>query len=400
MLDRPHRVDRVEGVRGEGQRAHVRRDATVRTSGENASCRAHDAERDIDAERPRALIGRPPKDLGVLGLVPEIRLEQRPSGEIGKKALEETSLAFEVVGGGCRALERREVDAHVGPERLLVRTRGRGRRGADQRPQDIGPGRHDAQERDEGRHPGAGREERRIDANRLDDSAVKLPVGAYLAGVEQPGPDDIQLSARGIVPPGDEGRCGQLELVARLPGEPERPDDPEPMVEGIEENPVQADGEPQQRQEREAEAPPAGRVPVTTGGPRGRRQRDDRQERDEIARAPRPPSPPDEVRGVDRRQGCQETGKERRSPGTQSRESEQTRHGQHRERKEHDDPGGGTDEEAREAFDQRGEVIPEQAARDRVAEAVAGCSELESTDPEVGRGRGHDGSGESRDTDR
>src|SRR5258706_9041597 len=66
VLDRPHRVDRVEGAGAEGQCTDVRRDATALVSRQDTAREAHRVERDVDTKWTGSLLRRPPEELGVL----------------------------------------------------------------------------------------------------------------------------------------------------------------------------------------------------------------------------------------------------------------------------------------------------------------------------------------------
>src|SRR5262245_46200877 len=98
VLNRPHRVDEVEAVSAKWQRAHVGEGKARPPWPIEIRGLARCGERDVDAEWPRTLISRPAQDLGVLGLIPEIRLEQRAALQIWEELLEQLALTLDVIG--------------------------------------------------------------------------------------------------------------------------------------------------------------------------------------------------------------------------------------------------------------------------------------------------------------
>src|SRR3972149_4247567 len=121
VLDRPHGGDEIEDITPKGKRPYVRHGKRGSMSLEDLGSVLHGVERDVDSGGPRPLFGRPAQDLGVLRLVPQVRLEDPPSPDRREKLLVEQALAFEIIPRGSRPLERREGGRHGGPEGQIAR---------------------------------------------------------------------------------------------------------------------------------------------------------------------------------------------------------------------------------------------------------------------------------------
>ena len=123
VLDGAHRVDGVEAAVAEGQGAHVALHAVQHEAvvGETPAGVGDDGRRDVDAERPRPLAGGPAQDAGVLGLVPEVGLEEALPGEGGQEGAQQPALVVSVLGGRPGASQVGEVLADIGPEALVLR---------------------------------------------------------------------------------------------------------------------------------------------------------------------------------------------------------------------------------------------------------------------------------------
>ena len=118
VFDRPHGIHHVEAGCGERQRPYVGDEAVQRQMAvAEVPARSHDGRsRDIHPERFRSCLGGPAEDAGVLGLIPEIGLENPAAVQRRQVAAEEPLFVFEVLRGRARAAKIGKVSSDVGRE--------------------------------------------------------------------------------------------------------------------------------------------------------------------------------------------------------------------------------------------------------------------------------------------
>jgi hypothetical protein len=119
VLDRTHRVNRVEALVDERQTANIRDTAPQRSCSKCRACLSDYRGRQIDPEDVRTLAAGPLENPGVLCFVPQIGLEQPAACEQRQLLGEKPRLVVEVVVGRGGSREHRKVAANPFPESAI-----------------------------------------------------------------------------------------------------------------------------------------------------------------------------------------------------------------------------------------------------------------------------------------